>query len=136
MHGDDRNYLKTVERLLEEEPAKERFPQLDYFGQMHGTYLFAQSEAGLYIVDQHAAQERIKYEYYREKIGEVTNDLQELLVPIVLDYPNSDALQLQEQSDKLAEVGIHLESFGTNSFIVGRTRRGILAVKKKPSSAK
>jgi DNA mismatch repair protein MutL len=118
MHGDDRNYLKTVERLLEEEPAKERFPQLDYFGQMHGTYLFAQSEAGLYIVDQHAAQERIKYEYYREKIGEVTNDLQELLVPIVLDYPNSDALQLQEQSDKLAEVGIHLESFGTNSFIV------------------
>ena len=48
----------------------------------------------------------------------MTNDLQELLVPIVLDYPNSDALQLQEQSDKLAEVGIHLESFGTNSFIV------------------
>ncbi len=65
MHGDDRNYLKTVERLLEEEPAKERFSNWIILGR-YGTYLFAQSEAGLYIVDQHAAQERIKYEYYRE----------------------------------------------------------------------
>ena len=110
--------MKTVDRLLEETPTKERFPQLAYFGQMHGTYLFAQSEEGLYIVDQHAAQERIKYEYFREKIGDVTNDLQELLVPIVLDYPNSDALQIQEKSEQLAEVGIHLEPFGANSFIL------------------
>lgn len=103
--------------LAEETPTK-RFPDLEYFGQMHGTYLFAQSQEGLYIVDQHAAQERIKYEYFREKIGEVSNDLQELLVPIVLEYPNSDALKLKEQQETLAEVGIHLEEFGHNSFIV------------------
>jgi DNA mismatch repair protein MutL len=118
LHANQQNYTKYVDRLLEEAPAKQRFPQLEYFGQMHGTYLFAQSDEGLYIVDQHAAQERIKYEYYREKIGEVTNDLQELLVPIVLDYPNSDAIKLKEQTEKLAEVGIHLEEFGANSFIV------------------
>ena len=118
IHGGDKNYLKTVDRLLEESPTKERFPQLAYFGQMHGTYLFAQSEQGLYIIDQHAAQERIKYEYFREKIGDVTTDQQELLVPIVLDYPNSDALQIQEKSPQLAEVGIHLEPFGANSFIL------------------
>lgn len=98
--------------------AKGRFPELEYFGQMHGTYLFAQSVDGLYIVDQHAAQERIKYEYFREKIGEVGTDLQELLVPIVLDYPNSDVLKIQEHTDNLASVGIHLEAFGQNSFIV------------------
>jgi DNA mismatch repair protein MutL len=118
VHAGQQNYTKYVDRLLEETPAKQRFPQLEYFGQMHGTYLFAQSDEGLYIVDQHAAQERIKYEYYREKIGEVTNDLQELLVPIVLDYPNNDAIKLKEQNEKLQEVGIHLEDFGANSFIV------------------
>ncbi|MBP1041100.1 DNA mismatch repair endonuclease MutL [Vagococcus sp. BWB3-3] len=101
-----------------QDPAKGRFPELEYFGQMHGTYLFAQSVDGLYIVDQHAAQERIKYEYFREKIGQVGTDLQELLVPIVLDYPNSDVLRIQEHADNLASVGIHLENFGQNSFIV------------------
>ncbi|MDN6640439.1 MAG: DNA mismatch repair endonuclease MutL [Tetragenococcus sp.] len=109
---------KMMEKLLDEEPSAKRFPQLDYFGQMHGTYLFAQSEDGLYIIDQHAAQERIKYEYFRQKISEVSDDLQEMLVPIVLDYPNSDALRLKEQSDLLQGVGIYLEEFGDNSFIV------------------
>ncbi|MBL1229894.1 DNA mismatch repair endonuclease MutL [Enterococcus sp. BWB1-3] len=108
---------RTVERL-EQEKKTERFPELEYFGQMHGTYLFAQSKEGLYIVDQHAAQERIKYEYFREKIGEVSDDLQELLVPIVLDYPNSDAIKISEQKEKLESVGIFLEEFGQNSFIV------------------
>lgn len=108
---------QMIERL-QEEPTKKRFPHLEYFGQMHGTYLFAQSQEGLYIIDQHAAQERIKYEYFRQKIGEVGNELQELLVPIVLDYPNSDVLKLKEQATALQEVGIHLEEFGANSFIV------------------
>ncbi|EOL45142.1 DNA mismatch repair endonuclease MutL [Enterococcus caccae] len=115
--GSKHELNKALDKLSDERP-KERFPELDYFGQMHGTYLFAQSKEGLYIIDQHAAQERIKYEYFREKIGEVTNDLQELLVPIVIDYPNSDALKIKEHKETLAEVGIHLEDFGQNSFII------------------
>ncbi|MGO3731828.1 MAG: DNA mismatch repair endonuclease MutL [Vagococcus sp.] len=94
------------------------FPDLDYFGQMHGTYLFAQSDTGLYIVDQHAAQERIKYEYFRKKIGEVTDDLQELLVPIVLEYSADDVIRIKENKDVLERVGIFLEEFGHNSLIV------------------
>lgn len=113
----DRGLEQAIQKL-ETEKATQRFPQLEYFGQMHGTYLFAQSKEGLYIIDQHAAQERIKYEYFQEKIGEVTDDLQELLVPFVLDYPNSDALKLKEQKPVLEEVGIYLEEFGQNSFIV------------------
>ena len=112
---------KVIEQAitkLEKEQPKERFPMLEYFGQMHGTYLFAQSKDGLYIVDQHAAQERIKYEYFREKIGDVSDDLQELLVPFVLDYPSNDAIKLKEQTELLQEVGIYLEEFGPNSFIV------------------
>lgn len=110
--------LDQAIQKLENEQVTQRFPQLEYFGQMHGTYLFAQSQDGLYIIDQHAAQERIKYEYFREKIGEVSNDLQELLVPFVLDYPNSDALKLKEKKQLLEEAGIYLEEFGQNSFIV------------------
>lgn len=119
-HLGDKAGEKMLAQALAEEAqgSQQRFPDLEYFGQMHGTYLFAQSQAGLYIVDQHAAQERIKYEYFREKIGQVTDDLQELLVPIVLEYPNSDALKLKEQAENLAQVGIHLEDFGPNSFIV------------------
>ncbi|MEL5941136.1 DNA mismatch repair endonuclease MutL, partial [Tetragenococcus halophilus] len=109
---------RLMEKVMTEKPTEERFPQLDYFGQMHGTYLFAQNTEGLYIIDQHAAQERIKYEYFRRQIGEVSTDLQELLVPIVLDYPNDDALRLKEQADLLEDVGIYLEEFGANSFIV------------------
>lgn len=115
--GNSRALDQAIQKL-ETEKVTERFPQLEYFGQMHGTYLFAQSSTGLYIIDQHAAQERIKYEYFREKIGEVSNDLQELLVPFVLDYPNNDVLKLKEKKHLLEESGIYLEEFGQNSFIV------------------
>ena len=110
--------MHLAQQLSNEAPAKKSFPYLEYFGQMHGTYLFAQSDEGLYIIDQHAAQERIKYEYYREKIADVGDDLQELLIPIVLDYPTSDYLKLKEKIAVLSEVGIHLEEFGQHSFII------------------
>lgn len=95
-----------------------KMPMLDYVGQMHGTYLFAQNEEGLYIIDQHAAQERIKYEYYRKKIGEVGRNLQDLLVPITLDFPNSDFIKISEHKELLEEVGVFLEPFGQNSFLI------------------
>ncbi|WP_048000124.1 DNA mismatch repair endonuclease MutL [Lactiplantibacillus herbarum] len=101
-----------------EEAAGERFPQLRYLGQMHGTYLLAEADDGMYILDQHAAQERINYEYYRREIGEVSTDQQNLLVPIILDYPTSDVLKIKEKLPVLAELGLHLESFGGNSFII------------------
>ncbi len=75
---------KLADKLDREETST--FPELEYFGQMHGTYLFAQGKTGLYIIDQHAAQERVKYEYYREKIGQVDNSAQQLLVPYILNF--------------------------------------------------
>lgn len=94
------------------------FPDLDYIGQMHGTYLFAQNEDGLFIIDQHAAQERIKYEFYREEIHKVAPAQQNLLVPIVLEYPTPDYIEINNNLDQLEAVGLELENFGTNTFIV------------------
>lgn len=98
--------------------SKERFPDLLYIGQTHGTFLLAESSDGLYIIDQHAAQERVKYEYYRKEIGNVTLDQQNLLVPIILTYPTTDSLILDEKIPKLAKLGIIIEDFGQNSYIV------------------
>jgi len=80
--------------------------------------LLAQGEDGFYIVDQHAAQERVNYEYYRQEIGKVSTDQQSLLVPLVLDYPASDAIRLRDHTDLLQQLGLNLEAFGQNSFVV------------------
>lgn len=120
---DDKYEAEAVGNPFGEQPEEDaapiaRFPALRYIGQLHNTFLLAEGEDGFYILDQHAAQERIKYEYYREKIGEVSSDAQNLLVPLVLEYPNSDAIKIQAQKDLLAAVGVQLESFGQNSFVV------------------
>ncbi|WP_342472822.1 DNA mismatch repair endonuclease MutL [Metasolibacillus sp. FSL H7-0170] len=108
----------VVELQLPKE-EKTPFPQLDVIGQIHGTYIVAQMEDGFYLIDQHAAQERIKYEYYREKVGEVNaNERQALLLPLTFHYSADEALRLMEHQQGLQEIGIYLEPFGQNSFVV------------------
>jgi len=114
----DESPLDTASKTIKETAAEVSFPHLDYIGQMHGTYLFGQNETGLYIIDQHAAQERIKYEYYRAAIDQSGTALQDLLVPIVLEYPTNDALTIKENMDQLEQAGIHLEEFGQGTFIL------------------
>jgi DNA mismatch repair protein MutL len=101
-----------------EELSSKRVPMMYPIGQMHGTYIFAQNEQGLYIIDQHAAQERIKYEYFREKVGHVENELQELLVPFTFEYATNDYIKIVEYQEELEKVGVFFEEFGHNSFIV------------------
>lgn len=99
--------------------SKEPFPELDIVGQIHGTYIVAQSNDGFYLIDQHAAQERIKYEFFREKVGEVQGEeRQSLLIPLSMHYSVDEALRLKENADQLEEVGIFLEEFGPTTFIV------------------
>ena len=100
------------------ERPEPRVPAMYPIGQMHGTYILAQNEKGLFIIDQHAAQERIKYEYFKRKLGEVDSEVQELLMPLTLEFSGNEALILEEYKDMLAEVGVFLEPFGQNSYIV------------------
>ncbi|WP_422123482.1 DNA mismatch repair endonuclease MutL [Planococcus sp. X10-3] len=101
---------------MEEGP---QFPELEVVGQIHGTYIVAQSTDGFYLVDQHAAQERIKYEYFREKVGQAdAMERQSLLLPLTFHYSRDEALRLQNNLDSLAEIGVFLEVFGDSSFIV------------------
>ncbi|AZV42360.1 DNA mismatch repair protein MutL [Peribacillus asahii] len=117
---------ESIEEILietGEEPAyvqseQPRVPPMYPIGQMHGTYIFAQNDKGLYIIDQHAAQERIKYEYFKEKVGRVEKELQEMLVPITLEFSTDEYIRINEYKDELEKVGVFLEEFGHNAFIV------------------
>ncbi|WP_088005993.1 DNA mismatch repair endonuclease MutL [Indiicoccus explosivorum] len=95
------------------------FPELEVVGQVHGTYIVAQSKDGFYLIDQHAAQERIKYEFYREKAGEVdSSERQTLLLPLTFHYSRDEAYRLRHSLDLLHSSGVFLEEFGDTSFIV------------------
>lgn len=96
-----------------------QFPELEVVGQIHGTYIVAQSSDGFYLIDQHAAQERIKYEFFREKVGDIdSNERQSLLLPLTFHYSRDEALHLKEQLNALEESGVFLEEFGDTTFIV------------------
>ncbi|HDV8366161.1 TPA: DNA mismatch repair endonuclease MutL [Bacillus cereus] len=109
---------EEVREIKEIEMNGNDLPPLYPIGQMHGTYIFAQNDKGLYMIDQHAAQERINYEYFRDKVGRVAQEVQELLVPYRIDLSLTEFLRVEEQLEELKKVGLFLEQFGHQSFIV------------------
>ncbi|MDX8047016.1 DNA mismatch repair endonuclease MutL [Gracilibacillus sp. S3-1-1] len=111
--------LETIEEQVEDPKEQiERVPVMYPIGQHHGTYILAQNDDGLYIIDQHAAQERIKYEYFRDKIGEVDDHVQDLLVPLTFEFTQQEALYIDQYKEELQKVGLFFESFGQNTFII------------------
>lgn len=110
-----RSNLKESVRIEDEKPE---FPELYPVGQVHGTYIVAQNDEGLYLIDQHAAQERIKYEYYYDKLGEAPNDLQDLLIPITFELSVNEKQIVEEQRELFESFGIHFEQFGEKTYIV------------------
>ncbi|MDQ6418114.1 DNA mismatch repair endonuclease MutL [Paenibacillus sp. LHD-117] len=94
------------------------FPELHWIGQHHGTYIVAQADDGLYLIDQHAAHERINYEYYLHKFGNPVAASQGLIVPLTLEFTAGEAAQLKECIGLFAEAGVEIEPFGSQTFLV------------------
>ncbi|MCQ6560188.1 DNA mismatch repair endonuclease MutL [Paenibacillus mendelii] len=94
------------------------FPELYWIGQLHGTYIVAQNEEGLFLIDQHAAHERINYEYFLEKFGRPVQASQQLLVPLTLEFTATEAAALRNRLPLLQDAGVELEPFGANTFLV------------------
>ncbi|WP_078576484.1 DNA mismatch repair endonuclease MutL [Salipaludibacillus agaradhaerens] len=93
-------------------------PVLYPIGQLHGTYILAQNDQGLYMIDQHAAQERIKYEYFRDKLTDADTRVQDLLVPLTFEMTAAEEALINEHHHVLEQVGLFLEPFGTKTYIV------------------
>ncbi|MFA5466271.1 MAG: DNA mismatch repair endonuclease MutL [Candidatus Izemoplasmatales bacterium] len=90
-------------------PEQTTFPNLDYIGQYRGTYLLFQNEEGLYLMDQHAAAERIRYERYLLNMGNRKSDSYRLLLPITLQVSASEMTLIDEElTDKLLKLGVKI----------------------------
>ncbi|MGG1942213.1 DNA mismatch repair endonuclease MutL [Paenibacillus polymyxa] len=99
-------------------PEVPTFPELNLIGQHHGTYLIAQNDQGLYLIDQHAAHERVNYEFYYEKFGNPESVSQELLLPITLEFTPSETEKLKTRLHWFEQAGVYLEHFGGQTFRV------------------
>lgn len=101
----------TPEKTQEEPASKKnkRLPYLSYIGQSFGTYLLFQDENALYIVDQHAAAERIRYEQYIAAMSRETPTVRNLLTPFDLSLSNREILAHESIKETLLSFGLHTE---------------------------
>lgn len=90
-------------------------------GQLHETYIVAQTGDGIVIVDQHAAHERLVYERMKNAIAANGLTRQILLIPEVVELEGDSADRLAARSDELAELGFVLEKFGDGAVVVRET---------------
>lgn len=86
-------------------------------GVAHGTYIIAQNEEGVYLVDQHAAQERVNYERYLKVLKESVVSTTGLLFPITMELSSSEFLIVKNNIDVLLNMGFKVEEFGVNTFV-------------------
>ena len=110
-----------TEEVVEEEKEEEtnyRIKEMIPVGIVHKTYIIAENSSGMYIIDQHAAAERINYEKVLNALLKDDYKIIDLLVPIRLEYPKDEFIRIKEHMDILKSIGISLEEFGDNTFIV------------------
>jgi DNA mismatch repair protein MutL len=89
--------------------------------QLHGTYIVAQTRAGVVLVDQHAAHERLVYERLKQQMAEAGVPAQALLVPEIVTLPGDGAAQVLGASDQLGRLGLLIEPFGPGAVAVRAT---------------
>lgn len=100
------------------EDSSEKLPIMYPVGLVHGTYIICQNEIGMYIIDQHAAKERINYEIVKEKLNNPKKESIQLLIPITLEYTNSEYVILKENFEFLRSLNFDIDEFGINSVII------------------
>ena len=87
-------------------------------GVAHGTYIIAEDETGVYLIDQHAAQERVNYERNMQALKAKEVHTTELLFPITIELSGSEFLTVKKEVPHLQELGFDIEEFGMNTFII------------------
>ena len=102
----------------EEYADKEKMKKITPLALAHGTYIIGENEDGIFLIDQHAANERINYEYYLKELGKDINTSVDLLVPIKIELSNNEYLSLKESINVLDDMGFIYEDFGFNTLII------------------
>ena len=149
---DDDNDIKIEKEVEEvtfdfqtdsEQPIKDEIPHEEYrikkmhpLGIIHKTFIVAENEEGMYLIDQHAIAERINYEKFMKELSKEDKDTTDLLVPIKLEYPKDEFLKIKEYLDVLKSIGVYLEEFGDHTFLVRRHPTFIYKGREKDSIEK
>ncbi|HEX2841739.1 DNA mismatch repair endonuclease MutL [Hyphomicrobium sp.] len=113
--------IPTADAAAHDEPSvpiNEQRPLGAARAQLHETYIVAQTETSVIIVDQHAAHERLVYERMKKALANGGIARQALLIPVVVEVSDDEALALDEKSGELAELGLVLERFGPAAVAV------------------
>ncbi len=103
--------ISINENIISQKVSKDYQP----IGQIHGTYIIAQSQEGFIVIDQHAAAERIRYERYQKLFLENHHSI-DLLIPLVIELSNKEYQDLLPHLEMLKEVKIEAEPFGNNAI--------------------
>jgi DNA mismatch repair protein MutL len=106
---------------LHPDPFERDYPLGAARAQLHDTYIVAETAAGLVIVDQHAAHERLVLERLRAGLAAGTVKTQVLLLPEVVDLGEAAAARIAEAASLLAELGLVVEPFGSGAVVVRET---------------
>ena len=121
------NYISEPNNELDNEEIKEEYieeiineklPELYPIGLALGTYIVCENEKGIYLIDQHAAEERVNYERNSYLLSHPSNNVISPLVPIVITIPNNEYIKIKENIDILKELNFTIEEFGINSYRV------------------
>jgi DNA mismatch repair protein MutL len=99
-----------------DQPPFGRLPLLRVLGQLAQTYVIAEGPDGMYLIDQHAAHERVLYEQLQRQRATLTVSSQQLLAPAVLDLTPGQAAVLDAEADVLAQLGFDIEPFGGYTY--------------------
>lgn len=108
--------IKEEVEYKKEEPKK--LPDLYPVGIVHGTYIICQNEQGMYLIDQHAAKERVNYEKFKKEMGTPSKNSIIPLFPYVIELTNNESLIMKERMDILRNIGFDIEEIGINSIVI------------------
>ena len=98
-----------------------QYPMGAAVAQLHGTYIVAQTENAMIVVDQHAAHERLVYERFKKQVLGGNVECQGLLMPEVVELNEHDVQRLMERADELLSFGLEIEQFGPTAVAVRAT---------------
>ncbi|PWK06601.1 DNA mismatch repair endonuclease MutL [Tumebacillus permanentifrigoris] len=98
--------------------ARSNLPQFRPVAQALGMYVIAQDDTGLFIIDQHAAHEKVLYEKFNKKLADRQIQPLPLLVPLTVELTASESALLQQRIDDLADCQIEVEQFGGTTFLI------------------
>lgn len=110
--------IESYDQTNETEDKKVIMPEMYPVGLAKGTYIICHNELGLYMIDQHAAKERINYEYYKKMLGNPNNNSIRMLIPLTVEFPSNEFIIIKQNLEVLRNMKFDIEESGINSFII------------------